>query len=76
MLELSLVADEMGLNHILKLCWFTLFEMALSMDESKSACIVGARGQAPVDEDAEPDRDRSFTHPTRNENVPSCAPTR
>jgi hypothetical protein len=34
----------------LKLCWFTLFEMALSMDESKSACIVGAsEGGAPVE---------------------------
>jgi len=31
----------MGLNHILKLCWFTRFEIASSIDESKSACIVG-----------------------------------
>jgi hypothetical protein len=41
MLESSFLAEEIGLNHILKLCWFTRFEMALSMDESKSECIVG-----------------------------------
>jgi hypothetical protein len=52
-------------------------EMALRIDESKSACIVGARSQAPVEPgDAEPGRDRSFTHPTLNEDVFSCAPTR
>ena len=49
MLESSFLAEETGLNHILKLCWFTLFEMASSIDESKSACIVGAsEGEAPV----------------------------
>ena len=42
MLESSFLAEEIGLNHMLKLCWFTRFEMALSMDESKSGCMVGA----------------------------------
>ena len=64
MLAASFVAEEMGLNHILKLCWFTLLEIALRIDESKSACIVGARSQAPVEPgDAEPGRDRSFHAP-------------
>ena len=44
MLESSCLADEMGLNHIVKLCWFTRFEMALSMDESRSECMIGAVG--------------------------------
>jgi hypothetical protein len=56
----------MGLNHILKLCWFTRLEIASSINESKSDCIVGAsRGEAPVeDEAAEPAPERvSNTQP-------------
>jgi hypothetical protein len=44
MLESTFLAEEMGLNHIVKLCWFTRFEMALSMDESNSECMIGAVG--------------------------------
>lgn len=44
MLESSFLAEEIGLNHIVKLCWFTRFETALSMDESRSECMIGAVG--------------------------------
>src|SRR6185295_6256897 len=38
----------MGLNHILKLCWFTRFEIASSIDKSKSACMLGPVMAGPV----------------------------
>jgi hypothetical protein len=71
--ESSFLAEEMGLNHMLKLCWFTLFEMASSIDESNSACIVGAsEGGAP----AEPKtrnhaKKEAKSNPTQPENTSS-----
>jgi len=49
--ERALLADEMGLNHISKLWWFTRFEIAFRMDESNSERIIKGplNGEAPAE---------------------------